>query len=324
MKNVIIFGGAGFIGTNLTKRLLDQGNKVICVDNFFTGRAPNIQQFKDNDNYFLLKHDVTNPDCYEKLRILIEDVFYNFVDEIYNLACPASPPKYQIDPIYTIYTSLAVIDMCKLAMEFDAKILHSSTSEVYGDPDSNHHPQTEDYRGNVNTMGPRACYDEGKRLAETILYEASKRGCKCKVIRIFNTYGPYMDPNDGRVISNFVCQALQNKPITIYGDGTQTRSFQYIDDLLNGIELMMNTEDSFIGPVNIGSPFEFTMEELAVIVLELIPESKSKIIYKALPKDDPLQRKADVTKMTNKTGWKPEITLQEGLEKTIEYFSNEL
>ena len=323
MKNVIVFGGAGFIGTNMIRKLLNRGDKVICVDNFFTGRESNIKQFYDNDNFFLLINDVTNKNCYKLLKGMIEDIFYNFVDEIYNFACPASPVKYQIDPLYTIRISLAIMDICKLALEYDSKILHSSTSEVYGDPDNLHHPQSEDYRGNVNIMGPRACYDEGKRIAETILYESYRQlGCKCKVIRIFNTYGPYMDPNDGRVISNFICQALENKDITIYGDGTQTRSFQYIDDLLNGIEAMMNTEDDYIGPVNIGSSYEFTMDELAAIVLELIPSSKSKIVYKKLPKDDPKQRKANFNKMYKKTGWMPKISLREGLEKTIEYYKN--
>lgn len=249
-------------------------------------------------------------------------VFGGEIDEIYNLACPASPPKYQIDPIYTIHVSLAIEDICKLAIEYNAKMLYSSTSEVYGNPIV--HPQTEDYRGNVNTMGPRSCYDEGKRIAETIIYEYIKKGCRAKVIRIFNTYGPYMDPNDGRVISNFVCQALLNKDITIYGDGQQTRSFQYIDDLLDGMEAMMNTEDDFIGPVNIGSPYEFTMIELAQLVLKKITLSTSNLIYKDLPKDDPTQRKANVDKLNSKTGWLPFRTLDEGLDKTIPYFADEL
>ena len=322
MKNIIIFGGAGFIGTNLTKRLLDAGNKVICVDNLFTGRKSNIEQFLENSNYYWLNQDITSSDCYDVLKILVSMVFGGKVDEIYNLACPASPPKYQIDPVYTIHVSLAIEDICKLAIEYDAKMLHSSTSEVYGDPIV--HPQTEDYRGNVNTMGPRSCYDEGKRIAETIIYEYIKKGCRAKVIRIFNTYGPYMDPNDGRVISNFVCQALLNKDITIYGDGQQTRSFQYIDDLLDGMEAMMNTEDDFVGPVNIGSPYEFTMIELAQLVLKKITLSTSNLIYKDLPKDDPTQRKANVDKLNSKTGWLPFRTLDEGLDKTIPYFADEL
>lgn len=322
MKNIIIFGGAGFIGTNLTKRLLDTGNKVICVDNLFTGRKSNIEQFLEHHNYYWLNQDITSSDCFDVVKMLVSIVFDSKVDEIYNLACPASPPKYQIDPIYTIHISLAIEDICKLAIEYNAKMLHSSTSEVYGDPIV--HPQTEDYRGNVNTMGPRACYDEGKRIAETIIYEYIKKGCRAKVIRIFNTYGPYMDPNDGRVISNFVCQALLNKDITIYGDGQQTRSFQYVDDLLDGMEAMMNTEDDFVGPVNIGSPYEFTMFELAQLVLKKITLSTSNIVYKDLPKDDPTQRKANVDKLNSKTGWLPFRTLDEGLDKTIPYFADEL
>lgn len=322
MKNIIIFGGAGFIGTNLTKRLLDTGNKVICVDNLFTGRKSNIEQFLEHHNYYWLNQDITSSDCFDVVKMLVSIVFDSKVDEIYNLACPASPPKYQIDPIYTIHISLAIEDICKLAIEYNAKMLHSSTSEVYGDPIV--HPQTEDYRGNVNTMGPRACYDEGKRIAETIIYEYIKKGCRAKVIRIFNTYGPYMDPNDGRVISNFVCQALLNKDITIYGDGQQTRSFQYVDDLLDGMEAMMNTEDDFVGPVNIGSPYEFTMFELAQLVLKKITLSTSNIVYKDLPKDDPTQRKANVDKLNSKTGWLPFRTLNEGLDKTIPYFEDEL
>lgn len=322
MKNIIIFGGAGFIGTNLTKRLLDVGNKVICVDNLFTGRKSNIAQFLKNDNYYWINQDITSSDCYDVLKILVSIVFDSKVDEIYNLACPASPTKYQIDTIYTIHASLAIEDICKLAIEYGARMLHSSTSEVYGDPIV--HPQTEDYRGNVNTIGPRACYDEGKRIAETIIYEYAKRGCKAKIIRIFNTYGPWMDPNDGRVISNFVCQALLNKDITIYGDGTQTRSFQYIDDLIDGMLSMMGTEDSYIGPVNLGSPYEFTMNELAQLVLEKIPESTSKIVYKELPEDDPVQRKANIDKMYIKTAWQPYRKLDVGLDKTISYFKKEL
>ena len=324
MKNIIIFGGAGFIGTNLTKRLLDEGNKVLCIDNFFTGRLSNIQQFKSNENYFWLRHDITKESCFNCLDLMINDLFKNKVDEIYNLACPASPPKYQIDPIYTIHTSLAIEDICKLAIKYDAKMLHSSTSEVYGDPDEFHHPQEETYRGNVNTMGPRSCYDEGKRIAETIIYEYINKGCRAKVIRIFNTYGPYMDPNDGRVVSNFICQMLRNDDVTIYGDGSQTRSFQYIDDLLDGMRAMMDTEDEFYGPVNIGSPYEFNMDDLVDFVHQLIPHTKSKVVYKDLPKDDPKQRQADITKLKEKTGWQPKVKLLEGLKKTIEYFSQEL
>ena len=324
MKNIIIFGGAGFIGTNLTKKLLDEGNKVLCIDNFFTGRLVNINQFLKNQNYLYWNTDITDKETFEKIDDIIEAFFYNFVDEIYNLACPASPPKYQIDPIYTIHTSLAIEDICKLAIKYDAKMLHSSTSEVYGDPDEFHHPQKETYRGNVNTMGPRSCYDEGKRIAETIIYEYIKKGCRAKVIRIFNTYGPYMDPGDGRVVSNFICQMLRNDDVTIYGDGSQTRSFQYIDDLIDGMRAMMDTEDEFYGPVNIGSPYEFNMDELVDFVHQLIPNTKSKVVYKDLPKDDPRQRQANVNKLKEKTGWEPKVKLLEGLSKTIEYFKKEL
>ena len=324
MKNIIIFGGAGFIGTNLSKYLLDQGHKVLCIDNFYTGQISNIKQFNYNLNYNHLLLDITELNkqkVLEKLQDKIEDFFYNFVDEIYNLACPASPPKYQKDPIYTIHCSLATENICKLAIEYNALLLHASTSEVYGDPLI--HPQPENYKGNVNTVGPRSCYDEGKRIAETIIYEYNKIGLKSKIIRIFNTYGPYMDPNDGRVISNFVNQALENKDITIYGDGSQTRSFQYIDDLLVGIDKVMhNTKDDFYGPINIGSEFEFTIKELAELVLKMIPESKSTIVYKELPKDDPIQRRTDNTKLYKKTHHISSITLKEGLEKTILYFKS--
>lgn len=322
MSNIIIFGGAGFIGTNLTKKLLEDNNRIICVDNLCTGRLSNIVDFIRKEQYFFYNKDITDESCYKTLVEIIETHFNNHVDEIYNLACPASPPKYMIDPLHTIRTSLAIDNICKLAKEYDAKILHASTSEVYGNPDIEHHPQNEEYHGNVNIIGPRSCYDEGKRIAETILYEYRKLGVKCKIVRIFNTYGPYMDPNDGRVISNFVCQALLNKDITIYGDGTQTRSFQYIDDLICGItEFMKNDE---FGPVNIGNPCEFTMNELATLVKELIPESTSKIIYKELPKDDPIQRKADISKAYVMFGYDPKIQLKEGLKKTIDYFRIEL
>ena len=330
MKNILVCGGAGFIGTNLIKRLLKDNNKdknkIICVDNLFTGNLENIQYFIDRypNNFLFLQCDITNYSDYEDIYNAIEDFFYNNLDEVYNLACPASPPKYMIDPIYTINCSIAVEQLCELTLEFNAKILHTSTSEVYGDPDDSNHPQNEEYRGNVNMIGPRSCYDEGKRLAETIMYEYHNIGCKGKIIRIFNTYGPYMDPEDGRVVSNFICQALENKDITIYGDGTQTRSFQYVDDLIDAMIKIMATEDSFIGPLNVGTSFEFTMDELAIIILELIPESYSKIIYKPLPKDDPKQRNADITKIYNKIGWKPKVTLREGLLKTIKYFKTKL
>lgn len=322
MKNIIIFGGAGFIGTNLIKFLLDRGDKIICVDNLSTGRVSNVIQFKNHKYFYWLNHDITSDECFECLNMMVEDIFYNFVDEIYNLACPASPSKYLKNPITTIHTSvIGTENICKFGMKFNSKILHASTSEVYGDPDNNHHPQNELYRGNVNTIGPRSCYDEGKRLAETILYEYHKLGCRCKIIRIFNTYGPYMDPNDGRVISNFVCQALLNKDMTIYGDGNQTRSFQYIDDLIYGmVEFMKNDE---FGPVNLGNPNEFTIKQLAEII-KVLTKSKSNIIYKELPKDDPLQRKADISKAYKMFGYKPKISLLNGLKNTIEYFETEL
>lgn len=321
MKNILITGGAGFIGTNLTKCLLEEGNKVFVVDNLFTGRLSNTIQFRDNKNYVFLNADITNKNDYPLIEAFIRKFFENKLDEIYNLACPASPPKYQIDPLYTIDVNLAVRDLAELALKYDAKFMHSSTSEVYGDPDDKHHPQSEDYRGNVNPIGPRACYDEGKRIAETILYEYfNKRGLKLKLIRIFNTYGPWMDPDDGRVVSNFICQALRGEDLTVYGDGTQTRSFQYIDDLIEGMLAMMETEDEFMGPVNIGSEEEFDMLTLAAEILIKIPDTKSKSVQKDLPIDDPLQRKADTTRLREKTGWKPKVDLFTGLDKTIEYF----
>ena len=324
MKHIIIFGGAGFIGTNLIKYLLsDNSNKVLCIDSLQTGREINLKDFINNKNFLFNIIDITNYFAYDYTKDIIVNFFDNQVDEIYNLACPASPPKYMKNPLHTIKTSLAVMWICKLAKEYDAKILHASTSEVYGNPDIEHHPQNEEYHGNVNIIGPRSCYDEGKRIAETILYEYYKLGVKCKIIRIFNTYGPYMDPNDGRVISNFVCQALLNKDITIYGDGMQTRSFQYIDDLIYGMTEFMKI-DNEMGPVNIGNPGEFTMIELANFVLKLIPESKSKIVYKELPKDDPIQRKADISKAFNMFEYKPKVSLEEGLKKTINYFNVEL
>lgn len=321
MSNIIIFGGAGFIGTNLTKKLLND-NRIICVDNLCTGRLSNITNFISNEAYYFLNKDITAESCFKTLNEIIEIHFNNHVDEIYNLACPASPPKYMKDPLHTIKTSLAIDDICKIAQKYNAKILHASTSEVYGNPDILHHPQNEEYHGNVNIIGPRSCYDEGKRIAETILYEYMKLGVKCKIVRIFNTYGPYMDPNDGRVISNFVCQALLNRDITIYGDGEQTRSFQYIDDLIYGITEFMKTDE--FGPVNIGNPCEFTMNELAALVKELIPESTSNIVYKELPKDDPIQRKADISKAYKMFGYEPKIMLKEGLKKTIDYFRVEI
>jgi UDP-glucuronate decarboxylase len=324
-KHILIFGGAGFIGTNLIKYLLfDENNKILCIDNLQTGRASNVKEFIGDSNLIWHLGDITNSNMYDGVVKLIEKIFDNYIDEIYNLACPASPPKYMKNPLHTIKTSLSIDWICKLAKKYDAKILHASTSEVYGNPDLLHHPQNEFYNGNVNMIGPRSCYDEGKRIAETIMYEYHKLGVKCKIIRIFNTYGPNMDPNDGRVISNFVCQALLDKDITIYGDGTQTRSFQYVDDLIYGMTEFMNTDATEMGPVNIGNPNEFTMNELAELVLKLIPESKSKIVYKELPKDDPIQRKADISKAFSMFGYKPKVQLEDGLKNTIKYFKVEL
>lgn len=324
-KHILIFGGAGFIGSNLIKiLLLNEHNKILCIDNLQTGRLSNLKEFINNSNLTCHLGDITDINLHNNIDIIIKKSFDSHIDEIYNLACPASPPKYMKDPLHTIHTSLAIDWICQLAKKYNAKLLHASTSEVYGNPDIEHHPQNEKYNGNVNIIGPRSCYDEGKRIAETILYEWHKLGVKTKIIRIFNTYGPYMDPNDGRVISNFICQALLNKDITIYGDGTQTRSFQYIDDLIYGMTNFMSMNDNEIGPVNIGNPNEFTINELAALVFELIPESNSKIVYKDLPKDDPLQRKADISKAYKMFGYKPKVKLIEGLKHTIEYFRFEL
>ena len=323
-KHIIIFGGAGFIGTNLIKKLLlNENNKILCIDNLQTGNISNLKDFLDNYEIIWRNIDITNYFAYDDTKRIIKESFDNHIDEIYNLACPASPIKYMENPLHTIKTSLAVLWICKLTKEYNAKLLQASTSEVYGNPDIDHHPQNEEYHGNVNIIGPRSCYDEGKRIAETILYEYHKLGVKCKIIRIFNTYGPYMDSEDGRVVSNFICQALRNEPITIYGDGTQTRSFQYIDDLIYGMTEFMKL-DNEMGPVNIGNPNEFTINELAELVLKLIPESKSKIIYKELPKDDPIQRKADIGKANYLFGYKPKIQLEEGLIKTIDYFKENI
>jgi len=306
MKRILVTGGAGFIGSHLCEKLLEQKNEVICLDNFFTGSKQNIVHLLNNPYFELVRHDVIMP-------------YFVEVDEIYNFACPASPIHYQYNPIKTLKTSLmGSINMLGLAKRIKAKILQASTSEVYGDPDI--HPQPESYRGNVNTLGIRACYDEGKRAAETVFFDYHRQnGVKIKVIRIFNTYGPRMHPNDGRVVSNFIVQALKNEPITIYGNGTQTRSFQYVDDLLEGAFKMMNSPDEFTGPVNIGNPEEFKIIELAAKVIEMT-NSKSKIIYLPLPQDDPLQRKPDISLAIEKLNWYPNIKLEQGLVKTIKYF----
>lgn len=308
MKRILVSGGAGFIGSHLCTRLVEEGNDVICLDNFFTGRKDNIKHLIGLSNFELVRHDIINPYRAE-------------VDEIYNLACPASPIHYQHDPIQTTKTSvLGAMNMLGLAKRVNAKILQASTSEVYGDPSV--HPQPESYWGNVNPIGIRSCYDEGKRCAETLFMDYYRRHqVHIKIIRIFNTYGPRMLSHDGRVISNFVVQALKNKNITIYGDGCQTRSFQYIDDLIEGMIRVMATEDDFIGPINIGNPREFTILELAQKVIGMTG-SQSKIVFEPLPNDDPRQRKPDITLAKEKLGWKPEISLEEGLVKVIDYFKN--
>ncbi len=305
-KRVVITGGGGFIGSHLCEKLLDSGNEVICVDNFFTGNKANIRHLLKNTSFELLRHDVTFP-------------LYVEADEIYNFACPASPVYYQKDPVQTTKTSVhGAINLLGLAKRLGAKIIQASTSEVYGDPEV--HPQTEDYWGKVNPIGIRSCYDEGKRCAETLFFDYHRQHqLDIKVIRIFNTYGPRMQLDDGRVVSNFIVQALTNKDITIYGDGKQTRSFCFVSDLVEGIIRMMNSPDGFIGPVNLGNPTEFTMLELAEIVLKLT-ESQSKIVYKPLPSDDPRQRKPDITLAKKHLDWEPTIALEEGLKETIDYF----
>ncbi|MBK5203044.1 MAG: SDR family oxidoreductase [Prolixibacteraceae bacterium] len=306
-KRILVTGGAGFIGSHLCERLLNDGNSVICLDNLFTGSKEKIFHLLDNPYFEMVRHDIILP-------------YYAEVDEIYNLACPASPVYYQYNPIKTIKTSVeGAIHMLGLAKRVNAKILQASTSEVYGNPEV--HPQPESYWGKVNPIGIRSCYDEGKRCAESLFMNYHRsHNMRIKIIRIFNTYGPRMEPDDGRVVSNFIVQALQNKDITIYGDGTQTRSFQYVDDLVEGMIRMMNSEDSFIGPVNLGNPNEFTIRELANKVVELTGSS-SKITYFELPSDDPLQRKPNIDLAKEKLGgWEPKIQLEEGLKKTIEYF----
>ncbi len=302
---ILVTGGAGFIGSHLCERLLEEDNEVICLDNFFTGSKKNIEHLRGDKNFEFLRHDITEP-----LRIE--------VDRIYNLACPASPVHYQYNPIKTIKCStLGMIHVLGIAKRTGARILQASTSEVYGDPKE--HPQKESYWGNVNPIGIRSCYDEGKRVAETLCMDYHRsNGVAVRIIRIFNTYGPHMDPNDGRVVSNFIVQALKGEDITIYGDGSQTRSFCYVDDLVRGMRAMMNAEN-FTGPVNLGNPGEFTIKELAEKILALTG-SKSKIVYKDLPSDDPKQRKPDIALAKEKLGWEPTIQLEEGLKKTIKYF----
>ena len=309
-KRVLVTGGAGFLGSHLCERLISEGCDVICADNFFTGNKENIQHLIGQPYFELLRHDVTFP-------------LYVEVDEIYNLACPASPIYYQLDPVQTTKTSvMGAINMLGLAKRTKAKILQASTSEVYGDPEV--HPQPESYRGSVNPIGIRACYDEGKRCAETLFFDYYRQhNVNIKVMRIFNTYGPRMNPYDGRVVSNFIVQALKGNDITIYGDGMQTRSFCYVDDLVDGMVRLMDSRDGLTGPVNVGNPGEFTMLELAEKVLQLT-DSKSKLIFNPLPQDDPSQRQPDIALAKQELSWEPKITLDEGLKRTIEYFKRVL
>jgi len=307
-KKILVTGGAGFVGSNLCKTLLENGHKVICLDNFYTGRKENLIELEKNSNFEFINHNV------------IEAIDLEGLDEIYHFACPASPPHYQRDPIFTLQTSVwGTFNMLELARKNDAKILFASTSEVYGDPVE--HPQRESYWGNVNPIGIRSNYDEGKRAAETLTMDHHRKyGTKVRIIRIFNTYGGGMDPLDGRVVSNFIVQALTDQDITIYGDGTQTRSFQYVDDLVSGSIKMMENELNFVGPVNLGNPNEFTIAQLAQKVIALLPDTKSKVVYKDLPGDDPKQRKPDISIAKEKLDWEPKILLEVGLPKTIEYF----
>lgn len=306
MKRILVTGGAGFLGSHLCERLLKDGNEVICLDNYFTGNKRNIVHLMGNPYFEVIRHDITSP-------------FFIEVDEIYNLACPASPVHYQYNPIKTVKTSvMGAINMLGLAKRINAKVLQASTSEVYGDPTV--HPQPEEYWGNVNPNGIRSCYDEGKRCAETLFFDYHRQNqVKIKVVRIFNTYGPHMHPNDGRVVSNFIMQALQGKDITIYGTGDQTRSFCYCDDLIEGFIRMMNTDDSVTGPINLGNPNEFTIKQLAELVIELTG-SNSKIVYQPAAQDDPQQRQPVIDKAKAILDWQPTIQLKEGLKKTIEYF----
>ena len=306
MKRILVTGGAGFLGSHLCDKLIAEGNEVLCVDNFYTGRKSNIHHLMDNKNFEFLRHDITFP-------------LYAEVDEIYNLACPASPVHYQFDPVQTTKTSvLGAINMLGLAKRLKIKILQASTSEVYGDPEV--HPQPESYKGSVSTTGIRACYDEGKRCAETLFFDYHRQhGVEIKVMRIFNTYGPRMNPNDGRVVSNFIVQALKGEDITIFGDGSQTRSFCYVDDNIEGMYSLMNSRDGFTGPVNIGNPGEFTMLQLAELVIKMTG-SASKLKFSPLPQDDPLQRQPVIDLAKKELGWEPKVNLTSGLEKTISYF----
>ena len=306
-KTILVTGGAGFIGSHLCKRLLNENHYVICLDNLFTGTLKNIEEFENNNNFEFVNHDITKP------------YYRDNIDEIYNLACPASPIHYQSNPIKTVKTcTIGVINMLGLAKKNNAKILQASTSEVYGDPEI--HPQKEDYNGNVNTLGYRSCYDEGKRCAETLFMDYKREhNLNIRIVRIFNTYGPNMTKNDGRVVSNFILQALNNENITIYGNGSQTRSFQFIDDLIEGLLKMMNSD--FTGPVNLGNPIELSMKDLAAKIIKLT-NSLSDIIYKELPEGDPKRRRPDISLASSKLGWNPVIDLETGLQKTINYFTH--
>lgn len=310
MKKILVTGGAGFIGSHLCKKLLDEGNDVLCLDNYFTGTKENISSLFKSPYFEVIRHDVCFP-------------LYVEVDEIYNLACPASPIHYQHDPVQTTKTSVhGAINMLGLAKRINARILQASTSEIYGDPET--HPQEENYWGNVNPIGPRSCYDEGKRCAETLFFDYHRQhNLDIKVVRIFNTYGPNMHPNDGRVVSNFIVQALTNQDITVYGNGDQTRSFCYIDDLISGIFKMMSSEEKFIGPVNLGNPVEFKIIDLAKTIIKLT-NSKSKIVNKELPTDDPIRRKPNISLAKNVLDWEPSFNLEEGLKLTIDYFKSQI
>ena len=307
-KKILVTGGSGFLGSHLCEKLLSHGNEVICVDNYFTGSKANVKHLMDNSKFEVIRHDITFP-------------LYLEVDEIYNLACPASPRYYQIDPVQTIKTSVhGAINMLGLAKRLGAKIFQASTSEVYGDPEI--HPQHELYWGKVNPIGIRSCYDEGKRCAETLFFDYNRQhNVKVKVARIFNTYGPRMHPNDGRVVSNFIVQALQNNDITVYGDGSQIRSFCYVDDLIEGFQTFMNSRNDFYGPINLGNPSEFTILELAEKIISLT-NSKSNIVFKSLPDDDPKKRQPDIALAKEKLQWEPKIELMDGLKRTIEYFNS--
>ena len=310
MKKILVTGGAGFVGSHLCKKLLDDGNDVLCIDNYFTGTKKNISNLFKNTYFEAIRHDICFP-------------LYVEVDQIYNLACPASPIHYQHDPVQTTKTTVhGAINMLGLAKRIDARILQASTSEVYGDP--NVHPQVENYWGNVNPIGPRSCYDEGKRCAETLFFDYNRQhDLDIKVVRIFNTYGPNMHPNDGRVVSNFIIQALTNQDITVYGNGEQTRSFCYIDDLINGMVKMMSSEKKVTGPINLGNPVEFKIIELAQMVIKLT-NSKSKIINKGLPVDDPVRRRPDISKAKKYLDWEPHVDVMDGLKDTIDYFKKQI